>query len=103
MEQDMLMKQIKEQEVTGFFDDITGLKDIYAHSKLNLAQEYVISKKLNPTQILFIGDTLHDAEVANKLGCQLILVANGHHGEARLKQICSRVAKNLQDLVTLLP
>jgi len=35
-------------------------------------------------EILFIGDTLHDSEVAEAMGVNCILIANGHQVKAKL-------------------
>ena len=39
---------------------------------------------LRAEQILLIGDTLHDLEVANALGTQCILISQGHQNADRL-------------------
>ncbi len=102
MEQEMLAQQIENLGVKEYFDTIIGLSDIYANSKLHLAENFVNTNRLIPSEILFIGDTLHDAEVAENLGCDLLLVSNGHHSKERLKQNHYKVINNLEDFFTLL-
>ena len=45
-----------------------------------------------------IGDTQHDYEVAQALGIDCVLVANGHHSRQRLEAVCDIVVDSL-DLV----
>lgn len=101
MEKEMLLRQIESQGIKKYFTEIIGLSDIYANSKLHLAEKYVSEKKLNPLKILFIGDTLHDAEVANNLGCNLLLVSNGHHSKERLTRQNHSVISSLEEYFTL--
>lgn len=84
MEQTMLEKQVSDQGIKDYFFDIKGLNDILAKGKAYMAEEYVSKNKLDPAKILFIGDTLHDAEVAETIGCNLALVSHGHHSFKRL-------------------
>jgi phosphoglycolate phosphatase len=49
-------------------------------------------------QILLVGDTLHDLEVARELGLDCVLIAAGHHPAARLRAKHDRVVDNLTAL-----
>ncbi|HBG33295.1 MAG TPA: hypothetical protein DDW82_06255 [Acholeplasmataceae bacterium] len=40
---------------------------------------------INPKDITMIGDTLHDAEVAKELGCDIIIYTKGHQHQSRLQ------------------
>ena len=42
--------------------------------------------KFSPEDTLMIGDTLHDAEVAEALGFDCLLFAGGHNSEWRLRE-----------------
>lgn len=39
-----------------------------------------------PEDTLMVGDTIHDAEVADALGFDCILFAGGHNNEERLQK-----------------
>ncbi len=71
--------------LTAHFDHIVGLDNIHAHSKVALGRELVARLGLAPAEILLVGDTLHDLEVARDLGVACALVAAGHHPAARLR------------------
>ena len=52
--------------------------------------------------ILFIGDTLHDKEVADKICSEILLVSNGHQvlNEKRINRNAS-VVNSLRDIILL--
>ena len=77
-EQNALCAQVEEREIASYFDSIIGLDNIHARSKLHNALHYLHHAGIYPEQITFIGDTYHDFEVANAIGCKCILVKNGH-------------------------
>ena len=53
-------------------------------------------------EVLFIGDTLHDAEVAEAMGVNCILIANGHQVKERLMVNSNLVLNDLADLLNYL-
>jgi len=77
-EQKALEMQVKERNITDYFESLLGLNNIYAKSKLNNAIDYIKKSAFMLDQIVFIGDTFHDYEVAKAIGCESILVNNGH-------------------------
>ncbi|MCK5823720.1 MAG: HAD hydrolase-like protein, partial [Bacteroidales bacterium] len=50
---------------------------------------------LKAEQTCLIGDTIHDYEVAKKIGCKCILVDRGHQSQTRLLKTKVPVVKNL--------
>jgi len=82
---DTLMQAVDYFELTPFFNDIIGLDDIYAAGKVENGRKYIAGLDYAPDQVLFIGDTIHDFEVAEAMGVNCILVANGHNSRPRLE------------------
>ena len=81
-EKNMLCDQLSELGIIEYFDEIIGLDDIHAAGKLHLAQAW---REKNPeAKILFVGDTIHDAETARVLGADCLLFTGGHQSKARL-------------------
>ena len=101
MEQTMLLKQLKMYGVFSYFDEVNGIDDIYASSKTYLAKNYIEKHRTPVNQIVFIGDTLHDMEVAHEVGVDVILVSNGHHAHNRLQINGNRVINDLKSLLEL--
>jgi len=84
-EQKALLEATNWFKLTGFFTDIIGLNDIYAAGKVENGKQYIAGLDIDPSDVLFIGDTLHDFEVAEAMSVQCVLVANGHNSRARLE------------------
>ena len=94
----MLRRQIEELGLSGTFDDILGLDNIHASSKVSLAVDW---KSENPKALpLIIGDTVHDAEVADAIGADCVLVARGHQSAETLGVCGCRVYNNLEEILT---
>lgn len=87
----ILETQLKEFGIYELFDDVVGISNIYAVSKLESAMNYFKGKDLSES--ILIGDTNHDKEVADALGCKCILVAKGHQSLERLKE-CNDIVYN---------
>ena len=71
--------------LTSHFDHIAGLDNIHAHSKVALGRDLVSRLGALPSEILLVGDTLHDLEVARALRVDCALIAAGHHPMERLQ------------------
>ncbi|MCX6953797.1 MAG: HAD hydrolase-like protein [Verrucomicrobia bacterium] len=80
-----LLEIVAHFGLTGLFDHIAGLDNHHAHSKVALGRDLVARLAVAPADILLIGDTLHDLEVARELGVDCALVAAGHHPAERLR------------------
>lgn len=98
MEQQMLEKLLEIYQIRHYFSDVVGLSNIYANSKVELAEKYFSDNNINPGNAVLIGDTIHDAEVAEALGIELILVSNGHHNKERLSVNGYRIIDNLEEI-----
>ena len=91
-EQNMLLRQISELGLDGVFDEVLGMDNIEAHSKLPAALRF---KERHPdARLVVIGDTTHDFEVARAIGAECILVASGHQSRATLEKCGVPVADN---------
>ena len=77
-----LTGQLSRLGLVDEFDEILGLDNIHAHGKTALA---IAWKQRNPDAVpLFVGDTEHDADVAEAIGGDCILFAGGHQSRERL-------------------
>lgn len=99
MEQDALDLCLKEQQVNHFFDHVSGLDNHYAASKLENGHKLISHCKLDAADMVLIGDTVHDFEVASALGCQCILIANGHQSREILESTGVLVLDELAQLI----
>jgi phosphoglycolate phosphatase len=80
------------------FEKLLGLDDIHARSKVRLAQEFMRDEKTDPARTLFVGDSLHDAEVARAIGCRCVLLLGGHQTETMIRGAGCPVLEDIRDL-----
>lgn len=99
MEQETLEKSLDQKGITPFFSVIMGISNHFAEGKTENARKILSSLNLNPENALLIGDTIHDHEVAEKIGCRCVLVADGHQSPERLKATGRQVVKDLFELI----
>jgi phosphoglycolate phosphatase len=84
--------------IRDYFIGIIGLDNHYAHSKVENGIEWVKQINVSPKEILLIGDTDHDFEVAEVIGIDCLLLSHGHHCSKRLKKTGAKVVQNLMDI-----
>jgi len=92
----VLEHSINYFNIIHYFEAITGLNNHFATSKAELDLNMFRQIRIVPEEACLIGDTSHDFEVATQLGCQCILVANGHQSFKKLKKIGRIVVKKLE-------
>ncbi len=73
---DILKRQLNELGILAYFDEVLGIDNIYATSKLPIGLNFIADKDRN--ECVMIGDTLHDLEVARSMGIGCLLVSCGH-------------------------
>jgi phosphoglycolate phosphatase len=96
--QQTLVEIVAHFGLTRHFVRLNGLDNIYAHSKAELGRAWLRELALPAEDVLLVGDTLHDLEVARELGIDSILVAAGHHPIERLRAGHDRVVHTLAEL-----
>lgn len=84
-EQQILEEAIHHYQILSYFLGLVGQQDYFARGKLEAGRSWIESLDCPPAEILLIGDTLHDYEVAKALGLQCLLVSFGHQSEAILE------------------
>jgi phosphoglycolate phosphatase len=83
-EQRWLEKQVSFHDMAYLFTDLLGARDIYVKGKVSIALEWITKNNIDTSQVLMVGDTLHDYEVAETIGCDCILIARGHQTKEKL-------------------
>ena len=81
-ELDMLEGQLESLGIRSYFEEVMGLDNIHAGSKLSLARLW---RERHPdARAVLIGDTDHDAQTACELGADCVLVCRGHQSKEHL-------------------
>ena len=84
LREDLLKQMVEEFGLTPYFSQVCGSDNIYAAGKIERGRKMVEMYGIVPEETLMIGDTLHDAEVAEALGFDSLLYAGGHNSSDRL-------------------
>lgn len=85
-----------------YFDEIIAAEDHLADGKLERAKAWMARQPISPENMVLIGDTLHDYDVARAMGTGCILCACGHQAEADLRRTGAPVVAAISDLETFL-
>jgi phosphoglycolate phosphatase len=98
MKQETLDQCLEYYQISHFFEQVSGLNDHYANSKLDTGKLMIGRLNIEPKELLLVGDTIHDFEVASELGCSCILISNGHQSYERLMTAGVQVIDDLLEL-----
>lgn len=99
-EHNMLCGQLNELGITHYFDEIIGLDNIHAESKLHLAKKW---RDQHPDAvILYVGDTVHDAANALVLKADCLLYSNGHQSKKKLLSCGYSLIDDIRDVLLYL-
>lgn len=98
-EEGVLTDMVNHFNLGGFFSSIKGLNNHYAASKLDLGKELIAKINIDPKDIVMIGDTRHDLEVARELGVGIILYDKGHFPAYRLEGCGCPIISDLGELI----
>ena len=97
--QKMLDKLIYHHKLENYFDTIVGQDNHYAYGKEDTVDKWLRARDLDPSHVLFIGDTIHDHDVAINLGMKSILISHGHTSRERLLETGTIVLPNLHSFI----
>ncbi len=81
-----LQSLLEHHGLSVFFDGVAGGGDDFAHGKIERALAWKSTWTSSPGgRVLLVGDTDHDAEVAQAMGADCWLIAGGHQSPGRLR------------------
>ena len=83
-ENNLLNQTVKHYQIQHYFETISGISHYYADNKIKLAKSVRKKKRVDDKNMLLIGDSIHDYEVAQALNIECILFSNGHYSKKRL-------------------
>lgn len=100
--EDLVKDQLIQYGISEYFIALTGKIDHYASGKEELAQVHMEKLKFDPSDVVFVGDTLHDVKVARKIGCDYIIVTHGHQDIDFLSKGEKSTASNLDEIAHMI-
>lgn len=98
---DDLIKMLNAFDLKDKFAGIYGATDICASGKIAIGKCLMQTHWLNPGTTLLVGDTVHDAEVAEALGMACVLYTGGHNSLDLLSGKAT-VITQLKDLLSFI-
>ena len=87
--------------ITGYVDSIDGANNTYAKGKLDRIVTHFQKLRLDPSEVILVGDTLHDWQISEHINCQVYLFSKGHINEKRLSEVKAPILNSLADLMHL--
>jgi len=91
-----LNRMVTSLGLNGRFDAARGLADGLARGKLSAGLELLDQFQIEACSAVLIGDTVHDAEVADTLGVDCLLISSGHQSPERLSSLNHPVLPSLE-------
>ena len=86
---------ITHHHLKKYFIKILGIDNHYASGKTDIGKNWVLEMEYSPEEVLMVGDTIHDLEVANAMGIKCVLIAQGHTNYSRLQKTGAPVFNDL--------
>lgn len=82
LRQDLLESDVGRYGIAGRFDHVFGVDNLNGSSKISRAKELL--SLCAGDDVVMIGDSLHDKEVADAIGVGCVLCSRGSHAHHRL-------------------
>ncbi len=98
LQEDLLLGMLERFGIREYFEGVCGSNNIYADGKVARGEEMLRTFPIIPSETVMVGDTLHDAEVAEVLGFEVRLYAGGHNSAERLAEK-GKVLRKMEELL----
>lgn len=98
---DRIVPYLERFGIDKYFDYVLAADDCLAGSKIERTRDYIVNKGISVEKTVFIGDMVHDYEVASAIGSDCILVANGHQSIDTLAKTGTTVLNSLDELINI--
>lgn len=96
--QEKLCEIIEFYGLTSQFYAVLGLDNSYGEGKVERGRRCMQEMDWIASEMLYVGDTLHDSEVAEAMGIDCMLIAHGHQSRQRLLQAGCPVIERLSEV-----
>ncbi len=97
--QDTLDELVAHFNLNKYFVRLVGLNNIYAAGKLDNGLKWIKELGFVKGEVLLVGDTLHDCEVAKAIGADSVLLSLGHQSREKLNGCNIPIIDNLSELI----
>lgn len=100
--QEALEAGIGHYGIREHFLGLVGTDNIYAEGKIARGRHWIERLARPRDEVVIVGDTLHDFEVAQHIGTDCVLLTHGHHTPERLAATGAPVVHSLEELAEFL-
>ncbi|MFE6733465.1 HAD family hydrolase [Microbacterium sp. NPDC057650] len=94
---DLLTRQLEPHGIANRFDRVISIADPYHPSKHRVIADWLQASCFSPGEVLMVGDTNHDREIAADLGTRFIHFDRGHQAA----QAGARSIHSLEEVLAL--
>jgi phosphoglycolate phosphatase len=99
---DIIKPYLQKFEIRNCFTEVIGATDRNVGSKAERTRDYIASNGIDLEKTVFIGDMVHDFDVASFVGAKAILVSSGHQSKTALVQTGAAVISSLSQLYEII-
>ena len=100
--QSSLVRWVNHHNIGHLFNQLIGIKNEKADGKIEAGINWLKTSRLEPKNILLVGDTIHDKEVSQAMGVKCLLIDIGHVSTKRLNKTGERVLPALRGILEYL-
>lgn len=98
MELRLLRELLSRYGLAEYMTHVRGLDHLNATSKIDIGLALLRELRVAPREIVLVGDTLHDRELAEAIGCHCLLFARGHQARERLAGAGATLIESLSEV-----
>ncbi len=99
--QETLDELVKHFKIDDLFMKIVGLDNHFAESKVENGIQWMADLGMEASDILFVGDTEHDHEVAMAIGVDCVLIEGGHQAKSIIAKTGAKILAKINDILLL--
>ncbi len=97
--QETITGYLDKYGIAAYFSGVCGACTDFAESKTERGKRFFAGIGESPSDCLFVGDTLHDYEVAGAIGTDCAIIARGHQSMRELEPVADICLSDISDIL----
>lgn len=94
----LLEKQLKERNIYSYFNKLIAANNEKSEGKIEYGKRFVESYKLDKSNAILIGDTIHDYETSIALNLNILLYDKGHNSRNALSKFNKPIVSSFKEI-----
>ena len=99
---EIILPYLEKYGIECNFSAVLGATDRFVGSKAERTRDFIVSHRIELEKTVFIGDMVHDFDVASLIGARSILISSGHQAESVLLKTGAPVIHTLSDIYEII-